>query len=269
MSATPSRKLLSAASAAALSAMSFLMGAGPVSASPMLPLDPPGGCDSYTFPAGFTIKQSDGTVITVNNGVVAQFNGVHATYNTGGQTTTGTVSGGSVGGVNLDFSIAWNAGPGAGATTHYTGVVSKAGNGQGSTTSTKGPSLTWSSMPQTLGCVMNNPAPAQQQQQPAPVNNPVPAPPPAPSIDVAVNQGNPDIVFTVHNTSAEDLKCVYNAKKLSGMIGPPTTTRDFSLKAGAQTTLSFVEIPVGTTYQVDISCQGSNGGTTWSHNFTG
>jgi hypothetical protein len=268
MSTTPSRKLLCAA-ATSLSALSF-MAAAPAGAGPMLPLDPPGGCDSYTFPAGFTIKQSDGTVITVNNGVVAQFNGVHATYNTGGQTTTGTVSGGSVGGVNLDFSIAWNAGPGAGATTHYTGVVSHAGNGQGSTTSTKGPSLTWSSMPQTLGCVMNpnnNPAPGVSNPvQPPPVVAP---PPPAPSIDVAVNQGNPDIVFTVHNTSTEDLKCVYNAKKLSGLIGPPTTTKNFSLKAGAQTALSFLEIPVGTTYQVDISCQGSNGGTTWSHNFSG
>ena len=44
---------------------------------------------------------------------------------------------------------------------------------------------------------------------------------------------------------------------------------DFSLKAGASTTLKFVEIPIGTTYQVDISCTGQNGGAAYSHNFSG
>ena len=83
------------------------------------------------------------------------------------------------------------------------------------------------------------------------------------------NQGNQKITFTVQNTSTQDLKCTYNAKKLSGNLGPPTTTESFALKAGASTTLKFMEIPVGTTYQVDISCQGQNGGTAYSHNFSG
>jgi hypothetical protein len=250
--------------------MSFLIFAAPVGASPMLPLDPPGGCDSYTMPAGLIIKQSDGTVITVNNGAGADLSGAQASYTTNGKTTTGSAHGGSAGGVNLNFSIDWNGGPGAGATTTYTGVVTKAGNGQGNTSSTKGPSLVWSSSPQTFGCVMNNPAPAQQQQA-----NPNPGPvaaPAGPSINVTPNQGKQDITFAVQNTSpppGQDLKCTYNAKKLSGALGPPTTTKTFELKPGASTTLSFVEIPIGTTYQVDISCTGPNGGTTYSHNFSG
>ena len=96
-----------------------------------------------------------------------------------------------------------------------------------------------------------------------------PAAAPAPTINVNPNQGSQNITFAVQYTSTEDLKCVYNAKKLSCLIGPPTTTRDFSLKAGASTTLSFVEIPVGTTYQVDISCTGQTGNADYSHNFTG
>ena len=93
--------------------------------------------------------------------------------------------------------------------------------------------------------------------------------PAGPSINVTPNQGNQQITFAVQNTSTEDLKCVYNAKKLSGNLGPPTTTENFSLKAGASTTLKFMEIPIGTTYQVDISCTGAGGGTTYSHNFSG
>ncbi len=268
MSVTPSPKLLCAAAAASLSATS-LMFAALAGASPMRPLDPPGGCDSYTMPAGLIIKQSDGTVITVNNGAGADLSGAQASYTTNGKVTTGNAHGGSAGGVNLNFSIDWNNGPGAGATTTYTGVVTKTGNGQGNTSSTKGPSLVWSTSPQTFGCVMNNPAPQQQQQQQAPVANPNPAPPAGPSINVTPHQGNQNITFDVQNTSAEDLKCVYNAKKLSGQIGPPTTTKNFSLKPNASTTLSFVEIPVGTTYQVDISCTGSDGGAVYSHNFSG
>ena len=71
MAVTRPHKMLCAASAASLSAMGFLMFAAPAEASPMRPLDPPGGCDSYTFPAGFTIKQGDGTVVTVNNPATA------------------------------------------------------------------------------------------------------------------------------------------------------------------------------------------------------
>jgi hypothetical protein len=265
MSVTPQRKMLCAASAVSLSAMAFLIAAAPAGASPMRPLDPPGGCDGYTFPAGFTIKQSDGTVITVNNPAgTADFSGVQATLTGGGKTTTGHAHGGSAGGVNLDFSIDWDGGP----TTHFTGVVSSAGNGQGNANSSTGASLVWSSKPQTLNCVMNNPAPVQPAQpQPQVVPAPV-----APSIDVSVDQGNPFITFTVHNTSTQDLKCEYNAKKLSGNMGPPTTTKGFTLKAGATTPkneLQFLEIPKGTTYQVDISCTGQNGGTAYSHNFTG
>jgi hypothetical protein len=103
--------------------------------------------------------------------------------------------------------------------------------------------------------------------------NPPQAAPVAPSIDVTPNQGNQLITFTVHNTSTQDLQCNYNAKKLSGLFGPPTTAvGPFDLKPGATTPsnlLKFPEIPVGTTYQVDISCTGQNGGTVWSHNFSG
>ncbi|MGA9358430.1 MAG: hypothetical protein WBW75_10610 [Mycobacterium sp.] len=115
------------------------------------------------------------------------------------------------------------------------------------------------------------PAPVQQQQPQGNQNqNPV-AVPAGPSINVTPDQGNQKITFTVQNTSAppRDLKCTYNAKKLSGQIGPPTTTKDFTLKAGASTTLKFMEIPIGTTYQVDISCTGQNGGAGYSHNFSG
>ena len=117
------------------------------------------------MPAGLIIKQSDGTVITVNNGAGADLSGAQASYTTNGKVTTGNAHGGSAGGVNLNFSIDWNGGPGAGATTTYTGVVTKAGNGQGNTSRTKGPSLVWSTSPQTFGCVMNNPPPQQQQSK--------------------------------------------------------------------------------------------------------
>ncbi len=250
--------------------MAFLMAAAPAGASPMRPLDPPGGCDSYTFPANFTINQSDGTHIAVNNPATAQLGGAGASYTVGGKTTTGTASGGASGGVNLDFTITWTSGPGAGASSHYTGVVSHAGNGQGNSSSTKGPSLTWSSMPQTFGCVMDPPPVQQQQPQVNPNQNPVVVPA-GPSINVTPDQEPSFINFTVQNTSAQDLKCTYNAKKLSGQIGPPTTTKDFTLKAGATTPpnlLKFPGIPKGTTCQVDISCQGSNGGAAYSHNFS-
>lgn len=258
--------MLCAASAASLSAMGALMAAPPVGASPMRPLDPPGGCDSYTFPAGLTIKQGDGTNVLVNNGATAQLNGASASYTVGGKTTTGTASGGSTGGVNLTFDINWGSGPGNGSTNHYTGVVTKTGSAQGMSVSNKGPQTAWSSAPQTFGCVMN-PAPVVSNNPVVPP--PVVVPPAGPSINVVPDQKPDHMNFAVTNTSTEDLKCVYNAKKLSGLIGPPTTTQNFSLKAGASTTLKFLAIPVGTTYQVDISCQGSNGGAAYSHNFTG
>ena len=97
MSITPSRKMLCAASAASLSAMMTLMAPAPVGASPMRPLHPPGGCDSYTMPAGLIIKQSDGTVITVNNGAGADLSGAQASYTTNGKVTTGNAHGGSAG----------------------------------------------------------------------------------------------------------------------------------------------------------------------------
>jgi hypothetical protein len=248
--------------------MGFLMAAAPAGASPMRPLDPAVPCDGYTFPAGFTIHQSDGTLIIVNNpNDTTDFSGVQATSTAGGKTTTGHAHGGSAGGANLDFTIGWDGG----ASTHYTGVVATSfGNGQGDATPSTGPALAWTSRPQTLNCVRNNPPPAQQQQPQGNQNqNPV-AIPAGPTINVTPDQEPGFINFTVQNTSTQDLKCVYNAKKLSGLIGPPTTTKDFSLKAGATTTkdeLQFLGIPKGTTYQVDISCTGSNGGTTYSHNF--
>ena len=65
----------------------------------------------------------------------------------------------------------------------------------------------------------------------------------------------------------------YNAKKLSGLLGTPTTAvGPFDLKSGATTPqglLKFPEIPKGTTYQVNISCTGQNGGTAYSKDFSG
>ena len=90
---------------------------------------------------------------------------------------------------------------------------------------------------------MNNPAPVVSQAPPV-VSNPPVAVPAGPSINVTRDQQPSFINFTVQNTSTEDLKCVYNAKKTKGIVGPDTTTRDFSLKATTTSNeLRFLGIP--------------------------
>ena len=69
------------------------------------------------------------------------------------------------------------------------------------------------------------------------------------------------------NNEPVDVQCSYDAKKTKGLIGPGDTNRNFSLKVGV--TLSFMEIPLGTTYHVVISCQGKNVGTAFVQDFTG
>jgi hypothetical protein len=268
MSVTTQQKMLCVASAASLSAMGFLMAVmapAPAGASPMLPLDPAVPCDGYTFPAGFTIKQSDGSVITVSNPAgSADFSGAQATLTGGGKTTTGHAHGGSAGGVNLDFTIDWDGG----ASTHYTGVVATSfGNGQGDANSSTGGSLVWSSKPQTLNCVRHNQP--QQQTDPNANNNPPANNLPTGNIDVIPNQGKQNITFAVTNKSSVPVQCTYEAKKTKGLLGPGETDRNFPLAVGASTTLTFLEIPLGTTYHVAIDCKGDQFQSAFVQDFTG
>ena len=277
MSVTPRKKLLCAASAVSLSAMGFLIGAAPVGASPIRPLDPAVPCDSVTFPANLNIHQSDGTLVVVNNAAGAQLGGAEATYTVGGKTTTGSANGGATGGYNVDFTITWNSGPGNGGNNHYTGVVTKAGNAQGDTVGTKGSNVQkvqWSSMPgPTFGCVVN---PAPVVNPVPPVVSPGPVAPAGPTISVTPDQKSDGsaLNFLVTNTStpAQDLQCTYAATKVSGNNWSGGAKQSFALKAGASFTVKNAGLPlifnVKTIYDVDISCQGQNGGAAYSHRFS-
>jgi hypothetical protein len=274
MSVTPSHKMLCVASAALLSAVGFLMASAPVGASPMRPLDPATPCASYTFPANLTVKQSDGTTVVLLTPVGSSFQNVAASYSTPGKagTTTGTASGSVSGQENIDFTANWNGGPGAGSSNHYTGVVNKNLTAQGMSTNNKGAQVVWASAPMTFTCVA--------AQAPAPVQPPPPQVPPVPPVAAApIMAVTPDqkqdgsaLDFTVKNNSAQDLQCTYTATKVSGNNWSGGGTKSFALKAGASTTLKNAGLPLifgnKTTYKVDITCQGPNGGQTFEQNFS-
>ena len=125
----------------------------------------------------------------------------------------------------------------------------------------------------TFTCV-SAPAPVQQQQtNPNPNNNGNNNPPannlPTGNVVVSPNQGKQNITFNVANNSTVAVTCTYDAKKSKGLLGPEDTKKDFSLAVGASTTLSFVEIPVGTTYHVVIQCQGPQFQSVFTQDFTG
>jgi hypothetical protein len=267
MSLTPSHKMLCAASAASLAAMSFLMPPAPVNASPMRPLDPATPCDSYTFPANFTLKQDNGIIVVISNPVGSTFSGTGASYSIPGKTqpTGGSASGGVAGGTNLDFTINWNSGPGAGFSNHYTGVINKNLTAQGMSTNNKGDQNVWASAPMALTCVAA-PAPVQQQQP----NNPPPANNlPTGNVVVTPNQGRQNLTFAVANNSSVPVKCTYDAKKTKGLLGPGDTNEAFPLAVGASKTLTFLEIPLGTTYHVVIECKGAQFQSDFVQDFTG
>jgi hypothetical protein len=243
-----------------------------VGASPMRPLDPATPCDNYTFPANFTVKQDNGIIVTIDNPVGSTFPGTGASYSIPGKTapTGGTASGGVAGGTNLDFTISWSSGPGAGFSNHYTGVINKNLTAQGMSTNNKGVQNVWASAPMALTCVA---APVQQQQtDPNPNNNPPANNLPTGNVDVKPNQGKQNLTFTVTNNSSVPVQCTYDAKKTKGLLGPNETKRNFSLAVGAATTpdqLQFLEIPLGTTYHVVIECKGPQFQSDFVQDFTG
>jgi hypothetical protein len=176
MSTTTKQKTLVAASAAAISTIGLLTCPALAQAEPMFPLAP--ACDNYELGnsgALLQLNQSDGVVVQLpTSGPSLQNAGPgRVMYLIPGRTegTFGNAYGG-IQGRNINFTVKWDQGPGAGHTNTYTGRVGDDGFATGTTTSTDRATSNWRS---TWGhnCVYKPPV-----QAPPPPPPPPPLPPP-------------------------------------------------------------------------------------------
>jgi hypothetical protein len=124
----------------------------PAQARPALPLAP--ACNTtFEFPPGFSLKLDNGIQVLMEGTQGPTFQGASARYPTppSGQLTSGRASGG-VNGTTVDFTIDWGAGPGAGHSTHYTGVINDNLTAQGMATDDNNNQNVWASAPAKLEC---------------------------------------------------------------------------------------------------------------------
>jgi hypothetical protein len=169
-------RLLAAAIAIPTGLLSFVP---PAQAYPVLPLAP--ACSQWGFPGVFTLKQSNGDVVTFDatgpNASGAMADGNSGEYH-------GPVTGG-ITGANLNFVIAWRGRgvPDDGALYskgRYTGTVGNDGFAHGDTHDELGPARAhWDS---TVPLVCVTPVAPAASPAPPPGPAPVPAPPAAAAV---------------------------------------------------------------------------------------
>jgi hypothetical protein len=163
---------------------------------------------------------------------------------------------GSGGPTSVDLSFNWPDSSGT-PPAHFTGKIDpQFGSVNGTVSLTNGNHYD-GVVSEHFECVHHAAAPA------APVNQaPVPDAQQAPKngVTMQIDQSDPTkVVVTVTNTSPLDGQCTYDATKKAG-LGQQDVNKSFSLAPGADTVLTFLPVPLGSTYHVVVSCHGTFNG---------
>jgi hypothetical protein len=230
------------AAGTALTAVGFLIVAAPAQAAP--------ACEKWGWPGGnFSIH--------IGNEVVGQYDVTMATSQDRvvgrplkqdhGEVTSGTPSGGIVGGTSIDFTVNFDQGPHTPYSSHFTGKINDEGLASG-IVHTVNRDDNWSSS-QKFFCI------AQAQQAPPP---PPPPPPPKQGPTATFEHALGGLVVHITDRSGVTSQCTYTAD--NGF------TRSFALKANSTFDLKIVPaIPEFRNWDVTISCD--NGTSTKTTTF--
>jgi hypothetical protein len=259
-----SASLAIAAAFAGASAVSGTLATPIAHAFPIPPLAP--ACDSYEFPAGFNVKQSNGVDVSISNSKTDTFHNDAASYlipNYNNQTPTNGHAVGGIDGQTIDFTINWDNGPGAGLSNHYTGVVNNNGTAQGTSVNNQNATDAWASAPLTLICATPAVAPAAAPAIPNPAPQQAPAAPvaavPSNAVQVNINKVGANVNVVVTNTAALSGQCTYVANPTNDPV-LPTVNKNFNILAGGSQTLTLLAPPPLSTYHVVVSCHGTFNG---------
>jgi hypothetical protein len=179
----------------------------------------------------------------------------NARWKAGSAVRTGNASG-SGGPTSVDLSFNWPDSSGT-PPAHFTGKIDPQFGSVNGTVSLNNGNRYDGVVSEHFECVHHAAAPA------APVNQ-APAPDaqqaPKDGVTMQIDQSDPTkVVVTVTNTSPLDGQCTYDATKKAG-LGQQDVNKSFSLAPGADTVLTFLPVPLGSTYHVVVSCHGTFNG---------